>query len=158
MIGLIQRVTSASVTVDGKRIAHINRGLLALIGVEKHDTTDQARRLAERICGYRVFADGNTKMNLCLKDIAGGLLMVPQFTLAANTQKGMRPSFSSAASPEHGKRLYDYCVDEARRTVSDVETGLFGADMQIALINDGPVTFWLRATAQSDLSGAPSHV
>ena len=147
MIALIQRVRSASVAVDGQTIAQINRGLLALVGVEKRDTVDQARRLAERICGYRVFPDEDGKMNLGLKEIAGGLLLVPQFTLAANTQKGMRPSFSSAADPARGERLFEFFADEARQTVSKVETGVFGADMQVSLVNDGPVTFWLQAEA-----------
>ena len=144
MIGLIQRVSSAAVSVHGQNIAMINKGLLVLIGVEKNDSTHNARRLVERICGYRIFPDESGKMNLSLRETNSGLLLVPQFTLAANTQKGMRPSFSSAASPESGERLFNYVVEEARRTVSTVGKGAFGEDMQVSLINDGPVTFWLQ--------------
>jgi D-tyrosyl-tRNA(Tyr) deacylase len=144
MIGLLQRVTNASVAVDGKVIGQIDRGLLVLIGVEQNDTESQATRLLERLLGYRVFPDAEGKMNLSLKDIEGGLLLVPQFTLAADTRKGMRPSFSSAASPEHGKQLFNQLVSMAQSTHHDVATGRFGADMQVILTNDGPVTFWLQ--------------
>lgn len=146
MIGLIQRVSSASVSVKGTAIGQINKGLLVLLGIEKTDTRHQARRLAERIIGYRVFPDEAGKMNLGLNDIQAGLLVVPQFTLVANTRKGMRPSFSSGASPEQGKQLFDYFVEEARDLVPVVQTGAFGADMQVSLVNDGPVTFWLQVT------------
>lgn len=144
MIGLIQRVSRASVQVDGRITGAIERGLLVLVGVQKHDDDGRALRLLERLIGYRVFADEAGKMNLSLRDIGGGLLLVPQFTLAADTQKGMRPSFSSAAPPQEGKRLFDYLVQQAKSQYPNVATGVFGADMQVSLINDGPVTFWLE--------------
>jgi D-tyrosyl-tRNA(Tyr) deacylase len=144
MIGLLQRVTEASVRVDGKVVGQINHGLLVLIGIEKSDTEAQADRLLARLLGYRVFPDNDGKMNLSLKEIGGGLLLVPQFTLPADTKKGMRPSFSSAASPENGSRLFNYLVASAKSAHANVETGLFGADMQVSLVNDGPVTFWLQ--------------
>lgn len=144
MIALIQRVSHAFVSVENNTIGKINKGLLALIGVEKGDTPAQAARLLERMCGYRVFPDSGGKMNLSVRDIEGELLLVPQFTLVANTAKGTRPSFSSAAAPADGHRLFDYFVAEARNTRLVVETGEFGADMQVSLTNDGPVTFWLR--------------
>ena len=144
MIGLLQRVTEASVRVDGKVVGQINHGLLVLTGIEKSDTEAQADRLLARLLGYRVFPDNEGKMNLSLKEIGGGLLLVPQFTLPADTKKGMRPSFSSAASPENGSRLFNYLVASAKSAHANVETGLFGADMQVSLVNDGPVTFWLQ--------------
>jgi D-tyrosyl-tRNA(Tyr) deacylase len=144
MIGLLQRVTEASVTVNGEVVGAIGRGLLVLVGVERDDTAAQAERLLERLLGYRVFPDADGKMNLSLQDIHGGLLLVPQFTLAADTRKGMRPSFSCAAAPEHGRALFDHLVLRARAQHPTVATGRFGADMQVALVNDGPVTFWLQ--------------
>jgi D-tyrosyl-tRNA(Tyr) deacylase len=144
MIGLIQRVSEASVKVDDNIVGQIGRGLLVLVGVEKHDDETSARRLLERILSYRVFPDAQGKMNLSLTDIGGELLLVPQFTLAADTHKGTRPSFSSAAAPELGTSLFEYFVAAARKSHSRVETGVFGADMQVSLINDGPVTFWLQ--------------
>ena len=144
MIALIQRVTSASVKVEDKCVGKINRGIVALIGVEKGDTTSQADRLLQRILGYRIFADVEDKMNLSLVDISCGLLLVPQFTLAADTQKGMRPGFSTAASPEDGKSLFNYLLEKARQVYSNTEVGEFGADMKVTLVNDGPVTFWLQ--------------
>ena len=144
MIGLLQRVTRAKVTVDGKSIGHIERGLLVLVGVEQNDTELQATRLLKRLLGYRVFPDKEGKMNLSLKDVDGGLLLVPQFTLVADTRKGMRPSFSSAASPEYGKQLFNQLVSMAQSMHHDVAAGRFGADMQVMLTNDGPVTFWLQ--------------
>jgi len=144
MIGLLQRVTHATVQVQKKTIAAIDRGLLVFIGVEKNDTTAQADRLLERLLGYRVFPDGDGKMNLGLMDIGGGLLLVPQFTLPADTRKGMRPSFSSAAPPDQGKELFDYLLKEAEARHQPVAAGIFGADMQVTLTNDGPVTFWLK--------------
>ena len=144
MIALLQRVTNAKVVVDGKTIGAIGNGMLALIGVEKADTEEQADRLLERILGYRIFADAQDKMNLSLEDINGGLLLVPQFTLAADTQKGMRPSFSSAAPPADSERLFDYLLQQASGHHLQVEAGQFGADMQVSLTNDGPVTFWLQ--------------
>lgn len=145
MIALIQRVTSANVRVNGEEIARIDNGLLAFIGVEKNDNEKQAKRLVERIVAYRVFEDADGKMNLGLKEVGGQLLLVSQFTLAADTQKGMRPSFSSAAPPEEGRKWFDYVVGLCRHEVAVVETGQFGANMQVGLINDGPVTFWLQS-------------
>ena len=144
MIGLIQRVKHASVAVDGEVIGQIDQGLLALVGVQKHDDKESADKLLKRMLSYRVFADAEDKMNLSLSDIGGGLLLVSQFTLAADTQKGARPSFSSAASPDLGRELFDYVVNQARTQHPIVETGRFGADMQVSLLNDGPVTFWLE--------------
>ena len=149
MIALLQRVTSASVVVEGERIADIGHGLLALVGVEKHDDEARARRLVERILGYRVFGDDDDKMNLNVQDINGSVLLVPQFTLAADTAKGMRPSFSSAADPATGEELFEKVVDIMGQTMGmdqgRVQTGKFGADMSVQLVNDGPVTFWLQA-------------
>ncbi len=144
MISIIQRVNEAQVTVDTKVIGAIKTGILALIAVEKHDAEPQARRLLERILNYRIFADHHDKMNLSLRDIHGGLLLVPQFTLAANTDKGNRPSFAAAASPEQGRELFNYLQQLARQTYPLVQFGEFGADMQVMLINNGPVTFTLK--------------
>jgi D-tyrosyl-tRNA(Tyr) deacylase len=144
MIGLLQRVSTAHVTVNNDEIARIDQGLLVLIGVEPNDTTDQADRLLRRLLDYRIFEDANSKMNLSLQDIKGGLLLVPQFTLAANTQKGLRPSFTSAAPPELGERLFDYICQQAARCHPIVACGQFSADMQVSLVNDGPATFWLQ--------------
>ena len=144
MIGLIQRVTEAKVEVDNSTVAQIGRGILALIGVEKQDNSATARRLAQRIIQYRIFPDADGKMNLSLQDTGGELLLVPQFTLPADTRKGNRPSFSSAAPPETGQRLFLELADFARETHGQVQTGVFGANMQVSLTNDGPVTFWLR--------------
>jgi D-tyrosyl-tRNA(Tyr) deacylase len=152
MIGLIQRVSEANVTVEGRAVAQIARGLLVLVGVEKHDDRNCAQRLLERLLGYRVFPDESGRMNLSLADIAGGLLLVPQFTLAADTRKGTRPSFSSAAAPEQGAELFGYLAELARRQHPLVETGVFGADMQVSLVNDGPVTFWLQVGNQHEKS------
>jgi len=146
MIGLLQRVTEASVEVDKEIIGRIGPGLLVLIGVEKNDSESEADRLLERLLNYRIFADADGKMNLSIRDIAGGLLLVPQFTLAADTSKGNRPGFSSAAPPDQGRRLFDYFVGQAGQRFAGVETGCFGADMKVALINDGPVTFWLSTS------------
>ena len=144
MIGLIQRVKHASVAVDGEVIGQIDQGLLALVGVQKHDDQASADKLIKRMLSYRVFADAEDKMNLSLSDIGGGLLLVSQFTLAADTQKGARPSFSSAAPPDLGRELFEHVVNQARAQHPVVETGRFGADMQVSLLNDGPVTFWLE--------------
>jgi D-tyrosyl-tRNA(Tyr) deacylase len=146
VIALVQRVTSASVEVDGKTVGAIGRGILALVGVERGDTEVQAERLVERVLGYRIFPDAEGKMNLSLLDIQGELLAVPQFTLAADTKKGTRPGFSTAASPEDGKRLFDAFVGMAVQKTK-VGTGQFGADMKVSLVNDGPVTFWLQTSA-----------
>jgi len=144
MIGLLQRVSSALVTVNNQTIAQIEQGLLVLIGIEKQDSEPQADRLIERLLGYRVFSDQDGKMNLSLIDLQGELLLVPQFTLSANTQKGTRPSFSSAASPQLGEQLFDYLLTQARKKYPNVTSGQFGVDMQVTLTNDGPVTFWLQ--------------
>lgn len=144
MIGLLQRVLHASVHAEQQEIAHIEQGLLVFIGVEQNDTSEKAERLLDRLLKYRVFADDNDKMNLSLKDIKGGLLLVPQFTLAADTNRGLRPSFTAAASPELGLQLFDYICSQAKQQYGTVETGRFGADMQVSLTNDGPVTFWLQ--------------
>ncbi len=144
MIALIQRVTNAQVVVDSQIIGAIDNGILALIGVQKEDTQSNAERLLERLLGYRIFSDPEDKMNLSVSDIKGGLLLVPQFTLAADTRKGKRPSFSSAAPPQLGNQLFDYLVEKAKATYPIVETGCFGADMKVSLCNDGPVTFWLE--------------
>lgn len=144
MIALIQRVTSASVNIEGRCVGEIRHGLLALIGVEKCDTASEADRLLQRILGYRIFADTEDKMNLSLQDVSGGLLLVPQFTLAADTQKGMRPGFSTAATPEEGKKLFHLLLEKAGKLHPDTHSGQFGADMKVALVNDGPVTFWLQ--------------
>ncbi len=144
MIALLQRVTEASVQVDENITGEINQGILILLGVEKDDSQEQADRLIKRFLGYRIFPDKENKMNLSVTDINGGVLLVPQFTLAADTQKGMRPSFSRAAPPEQGKALFDYVVNQTKSQHSHVSTGLFGADMKVQLINDGPVTFWLQ--------------
>ena len=144
MIALIQRVQHASVVVDGNTLGEIGAGILAFIGVEKEDNEARAQRLLERLLNYRIFADSEDKMNLSLRDINGGLLLVPQFTLAADTQKGNRPSFSSAATPEQGQRLFDYFVVRAKNNYESVQTGRFGADMKVSLLNDGPFTFWLQ--------------
>ena len=144
MIGLIQRVNHASVTIDGEMTGSIEQGLLALIGVEKSDTEQSAERLLERLLSYRVFGDADGKMNLSLKDINAGLLLVPQFTLVADTQKGNRPGFSNGASPALGRALFEHMHNQARQLHHDVASGVFGADMQVELLNDGPVTFWLQ--------------
>lgn len=147
MIGLLQRASSAQVVVGGEKIAAIGRGLLVLVGVEAGDSAAQADRLLDRLLGYRVFPDAAGKMNLCLREIGGGLLLVPQFTLAADTKKGARPGFSAAAPPETGARLFDHMVTRAKALHADVGSGRFGADMQVTLTNDGPVTFWLQVRA-----------
>lgn len=144
MIGLLQRVTQASVTIDGNTVASINTGLLVLVGIEKNDSEKNAERLFEKIISYRVFADNEDKMNLSLQDINGELLLVPQFTLVAETKKGLRPSFSDAAPPELAKQLFEFLIKHAREQYTSIETGVFGADMQVGLTNDGPVTFWLQ--------------
>lgn len=144
MIALIQRVTSAHVSVDNQTVGAIGAGLLALVAVQPDDGEPQAQRMVQRLLGYRVFADDAGKMNRSLSDIGGDLLLVSQFTLAADTRKGMRPSFTSAASPEHGRRWFDRLLALARAAHPRVETGRFGAHMQVQLVNDGPVTFWLE--------------
>ena len=144
MIGLLQRVKRASVHVEGDLVGEIEAGLLVFLGVEKNDSEDIADRLLERILAYRVFEDDSGKMNSSLVDKDLGLLIVSQFTLAADTKKGLRPSFSKAAPPDVGKTMYDYFVKQAFNSYKKVATGRFGADMQVSLVNDGPVTFWLQ--------------
>jgi D-tyrosyl-tRNA(Tyr) deacylase len=144
LIALVQRVAEARVSVAGDAVGTIGRGVLALIGVERGDSEREAERLAGRVLGYRIFADAEGRMNRSLADIAGGLLLVPQFTLAADTKSGTRPGFSTAAAPEEGRRLFDYLVQLCRETHPVVATGRFGADMQVSLVNEGPVTFWLQ--------------
>ena len=144
MIGLLQRVRNASVTVAGQSVGAIGAGLLVLVGIERGDTERSADRLLERLLGYRVFPDPEGRMNLSVADVGGGLLLVPQFTLPADTQKGTRPSFTPAAAPEEGRRLFGYLLERARAAHPVVDSGRFGAEMDVALVNHGPVTFWLR--------------
>jgi D-tyrosyl-tRNA(Tyr) deacylase len=146
MITIIQRVTAAHVSVGGEIIGRIGRGIMALVAVERDDSEKSAIRLLERMVNYRIFPDTEGRMNLALKDIGGGLLLVPQFTLAADTAKGNRPSFSGAAEPEKGKRLFTWLIEHAQHSYPHVANGRFGADMQVFLINDGPVTFTLKTT------------
>ena len=144
VIGLLQRVSQARVEVAGETVGMIDQGLLVLVCAERGDTTAQADRLLSRLLGYRVFSDDEGKMNLSLRQVHGGLLLVPQFTLAADTSGGNRPSFSPAAPPEEGRALFDYMLSKARELYAPVAAGEFGADMQVTLTNDGPVTIWLR--------------
>jgi len=144
VIGLIQRVTQASVIVEYNLIGEIETGILLLLGVEKDDTENNAKMLLDKVINFRIFEDDQQKMNLSLVDIEGDLLIVPQFTLPANTQKGTRPSFASAAPPELGEALFNHFVEQAKKKIKYVETGKFGANMQVRLINSGPVTFWLQ--------------
>lgn len=144
MIALIQRVREAAVAVAGEVIAAIGPGLLALVAVEPDDGEPELARTLERLLGYRVFADAEGRMNRSLADTGGGLLLVPQFTLAADTGKGMRPSFTTAATPEHGRFWFEQLVERAAAVHAAVASGRFGADMQVSLVNDGPVTFWLQ--------------
>ncbi|HDN2510391.1 MULTISPECIES: D-aminoacyl-tRNA deacylase [Providencia] len=144
MIALIQRVTHASVVVDEQTVGQINSGLLVLLGVEKDDDEQKAKRLCEKVLGYRIFSDEQGKMNLNVQQAGGSLLVVSQFTLAADTKKGMRPSFSGGAEPEKADKLYQYFVEQSRQHGVTTETGQFAADMQVSLTNDGPVTFWLQ--------------
>ena len=143
MLGLIQRVSEAKVVVDSETTGQIGRGLLLLLGVQKGDTGTNVSKMVHKVFNYRVFPDDKGHMNLSLKDIGGGLLIVPQFTIAADTGKGLRPSFSSAAAPEHANDLFTQFVNEASELLP-VQTGVFGADMKVGLINDGPVTFMLN--------------
>lgn len=145
MLALLQRVTEARVSVAGEIVGQIGPGLLVLVGVQPGDGPAQAQRMAQRLLGYRVFDDADGRMNLCLADTGGGLLLVPQFTLAADTDRGRRPSFTSAAEPAQARTLFDCLVEAARRSHAPVATGHFGATMQVSLTNDGPVTFLLRA-------------
>lgn len=144
MIGLIQRVSHASVVVDTVTVGTIDAGLLVFVCAERGDTEQQVDSLLTKLLAYRVFSDTAGKMNLSVSEVAGGLLLVPQFTLAADTNSGTRPSFTPAAAPEDGKRLFNYFVTQAADRHPHIATGLFGADMQVTLTNDGPVTFWLQ--------------
>ncbi|MEZ5544169.1 MAG: D-aminoacyl-tRNA deacylase [Lysobacteraceae bacterium] len=144
MIALIQRVIQARVEVDGETVGDIGHGLLALVAVQPEDGASQVERMTQRLLGYRIFGDEDGKMNRSLTDTGGGLLLVSQFTLAADTRKGMRPSFTSAAPPEAGLRWFDELVNNCKSCHPQVETGRFGAHMQVHLVNDGPVTFWLQ--------------
>jgi len=161
MIALIQRVSQAQVTVESRTVGTIGRGILALIGVQRGDDTASADRLLEKVLTYRIFPDEQGRMNLSLRDIRGELLLVSQFTLAADTQKGTRAGFSTAAAPDEARRLFDYFLDRARKShgpshgpsqgsaCGAVAAGVFGAEMQVSLVNDGPVTFWLETAATS---------
>lgn len=156
MIALIQRVSQARVRVEGKVVGEIGAGLLALVCAERGDGEDEAGRLLGKLLAYRVFADEAGKMNRSIRDVAGGLLVVSQFTLAADTNSGTRPSFTPAAAPEEGRRLYEHFVACARREHPAVATGTFGAMMQVELINDGPVTFWLQVRPRAP-AAASAH-
>ena len=145
MIALLQRVSRAQVHIDGECVARIGPGMLALVGVQAADDEASAQRLVERVLGYRMFADAEHRMNLNLAEAEGGLLLVPQFTLAADTRKGRRPSFAAAAAPQTARTLFEQVVVAARQQHEPVASGRFGADMQVELVNDGPVTFWLQA-------------
>jgi len=149
MIALLQRVTQASVTVEGATVGAIEAGLLVLLCAERGDSEREADALLSKLSTYRVFADDAGKMNRSVTDVGGGLLLVPQFTLAADTQSGTRPSFTPAATPAEGRCLFDYFVLQAQRRHAKVETGQFGAHMQVSLTNDGPVTFWLQVKPQT---------
>jgi D-tyrosyl-tRNA(Tyr) deacylase len=144
MIALLQRVSEAAVHVNEKLIGETGKGILALIGVERDDSRKQADRLLQRMLAYRMFPDDADRMNLNVRQAGGGLLLVPQFTLAADTNSGNRPSFTPAAEPAEGRRLFDYLAQQARLEMDDIATGTFGADMKVSLVNDGPVTFWLQ--------------
>ncbi len=144
MIGLLQRVSAAAVTVDGREIAKIGAGLLVLVAVERGDDEATVERLLERLVTYRVFADAEGRMNFSLADSGGALLLVPQFTLAADTAKGLRPGFSRAAPPAEAERLFGYMAKRAEKRLPGTQSGRFGAHMQVSLVNDGPVTFWIR--------------
>ena len=145
MIGLIQRVTSAQVNVKGAIVAEISQGLVLFLGIQKKDNETSAEQMLKRVLGLRVFSDDSSRMNLSLQDVSGNLLIISQFTLAANTQKGLRPSFSGAAPPDHAKWIYEYFVERAQFSHKNIAAGIFGANMQVSLCNDGPVTFALES-------------
>ena len=149
MIGLLQRVSEARVTAAGRTVGAVGPGLLVLVGVERDDDETAAERLLNRVLSYRVFGDAHGRMNRSLQDVTGGLLLVSQFTLAADTRKGARPSFSSAAPPDQGRRLFEHLVARARAAHAGVAAGEFGTDRKVALVNDGPVTFWLQTRGDS---------
>jgi D-tyrosyl-tRNA(Tyr) deacylase len=156
MIALLQRVTHAQVDIAGTTVGAIGRGLLVLLCAERGDGEKEADRILERVLDHRVFSDTEGKMNLSLREVAGGLLLVPQFTLAADTRKGNRPSFTPAAPPEEGRRLFEYALRRARALHAEVAAGRFGADMQVTLTNDGPVTIWLRVPPAAEAAANPS--
>ena len=145
MLGLVQRVSSASVSIAGSITGEIGQGILLLLGVQKNDSKADAEKLLQKILNYRIFSDDEGKMNLSLSDVSGGLLIVSQFTLAADTKKGLRPSFSAAAKPDHAEFLYDHFVVQAAKIHPITQNGIFGANMQVSLCNDGPVTFMLSS-------------
>lgn len=153
MIGLLQRVAGARVEVGNETVAAIGKGILVFVCAEPGDSEQTGERLLERLLGYRVFADGAGKMNLSVQDVAGGVLLVPQFTLAADTTKGTRPSFSSAADPARARSLFEHLVQRGRAAHAVLEAGRFGSHMRVSLVNDGPVTFWLRVAPPADTSG-----
>lgn len=144
MITLLQRITSASVVIDNATVAKVEAGMLVFVAVQKQDTESTAEKMQQRILAYRIFADQQNKMNKNICEVNGDILVVPQFTLAANTTKGLRPNFSSAATPDQGKRLFDYFLHKLKAEYARVSSGKFAADMQVHLVNDGPVTFWLE--------------
>ena len=144
MIALLQRISSANVFIDAINVAEVNAGVLVFLAVQKQDTEQIAEQMLHRILAYRMFADEHEKMNKNVSEVEGDILVVPQFTLAANTTKGLRPNFSTAATPDHGKRLFDYFSDNLKAEYDRVSTGKFAANMQVHLVNDGPVTFWLE--------------
>ena len=154
MIALLQRVTEARVAVGGQVIGAIGQGLMVLVGVERGDSALEAERLADRLLAYRVFGDAEDRMNLDVRQVQGGLLLVPQFTLAADTRKGNRPSFTTAAPPDEGRQMFDHFVEYIRKQHSSVATGQFGADMQVSLTNDGPVTFWLQVSPRAEIAAS----
>ena len=157
MIGLLQRVTGAGVEVDGREIAKIGAGLLVLVAVERGDDETTVERLLDRLLSYRVFADAEGRMNLSLRDSGGALLLVPQFTLAADTAKGLRPGFSRAAPPAEAERLFRHMVKSAEKRLPDAQSGRFGAHMRVSLVNDGPVTFWLQVPGHEGTGGMAYH-
>ena len=144
MIALLQRVTHASVEINNRKVGEIDAGLLVFLAIQKHDEKTTANQMLLRILAYRIFADDEGKMNKNVSEVNGGILLVPQFTLAADTKKGLRPNFSSDANPDHGKALFDYFLDKLKAEYAKVSSGTFGAEMQVHLVNDGPVTFWLE--------------
>lgn len=153
MIGLLQRVTGAAVEVDGREIARIGAGLLVLVAVERGDDESTVERLLERLLAYRVFADAEGRMNLSLAETGGALMLVPQFTLAADTGKGLRPGFSRAAEPADAERLFEHMAKRAKYRLPGTQSGQFGAHMRVSLVNDGPVTFWLRVPGHEGTGG-----
>lgn len=145
MLALIQRVTSASVQIDTEIVGQIEKGLLVFLGIEKEDEKADANKLLTKLMAYRIFSDSEDKMNLNVRDVQGGLLIISQFTLAADTNRGLRPSFSSAKTPQEAEKLYRYFLDQAHDQYDQISSGEFGADMQVSLVNDGPVTFLLKS-------------